>query len=55
MTAANLSKAVLPLLSKSNERKTMILGYEEVRRTLGLPGVYQRAAEAILSKTIHTS
>ncbi len=55
MTAANLSKAALPLLSKSNERKTMILGYEEVRRTLGLPGVYQRAAEAILSKTIHTS
>ena len=52
MTPGNLAKAVRPLLSKTGERKTMILGYEEVRRTLGLPGVYQRAAEAVLSKTI---
>lgn len=55
MTAKNLSKAVLPLLSKSYERKKILLGFEEVRRTLGLPGVYQRAAEAILSKTAHMS
>jgi lipid-A-disaccharide synthase len=51
MTAKNLTKAILPLLSKTQERKTMIINYEEVRRTLGLPGVYQRAADAILSKT----
>jgi lipid-A-disaccharide synthase len=53
MTPDNLAKAVMPLLSKTSDRKTMILGYEEVRRTLGLPGVYQRAAEAVLSRTIH--
>ena len=28
----------------------MLLGYEKIRRTLGLPGVYDRAAEAILNK-----
>ena len=26
-----------------------LLGYEKVRRTLGMPGVYDRAAEAILN------
>ncbi len=52
MTASNLVAAVLPLLDhKNNLRKKMLTGFEKVRRTLGMPGVYDRAAESILSKT----
>ncbi len=51
MTPGNLAGAVLPLLTNTTERKTMLSGFEEVRRTLGLPGVYERAANAILSET----
>tara|TARA_B100001250_G_C19807142_1_gene793910 strand:- start:1858 stop:2985 length:1128 start_codon:yes stop_codon:yes gene_type:complete len=52
MTEENLVKSVLPLLnSKSIERKKMLSGFEKVRRTLGMPGVYDRAAKAIISKT----
>jgi hypothetical protein len=28
------------------------MGYEEVRKTLGMPGAYERAADAILSRTV---
>lgn len=52
MTPENLAKAVKPLLFNTPERKNMLLGYEEVRRTLGMPGAYERAAEAILSRTM---
>ena len=52
MTASNLVAAVLLLLDhKNNLRKKMLTGFEKVRRTLGMPGVYDRAAESILSKT----
>ena len=52
MTEKNLVKSVLPLLnSKSIERKKMLSGFDKVRRTLGMPGVYDRAAKAIISKT----
>lgn len=51
MTPENLTRALLPLLDQTRERKSMLLGFEEVRRTLGMPGVYERAAEAILKKT----
>jgi lipid-A-disaccharide synthase len=52
MTEENLVKSVLPLLnSKSIERKKMLSGFDKVRRTLGMPGVYDRAAKAIISKT----
>ncbi len=50
MTPENLSQAIQPLLNDTPKRKTMLLGYEEVRRTLGIPGAYERAAEAILSR-----
>ena len=50
MTSENLTNAVIPLLNKTPERKKMLLGYEKVRRTLGMPGVYDRAAEAILNR-----
>ena len=50
MTPKNLTNAVIPLLNKTSERKKMLLGYEKVRRTLGIPGVYDRAAEAIINR-----
>ena len=28
----------------------MLAGFDKVRRTLGIPGVYQRAAEAIIQR-----
>ena len=53
MTEENLVKSVIPLLnSKSIERKKMLSGFDRVRRTLGMPGVYDRAAESIISRTI---
>lgn len=51
-TPESLAGALIPLLHDSPKRKSMLLGYEEVRRTLGMPGAYERAAEAILSRTI---
>ncbi len=53
MTPENLARAIKPLLMLSPERKTMLLNYEEVRRTLGIPGAYKRAAEAILARTVY--
>ena len=49
----NLVKSIIPLLNaKSIERKKMLSGFDRIRRTLGMPGVYNRAAESIISKTI---
>ena len=50
VTSENLMNAVIPLLNKTSERKKMLLGYEKVRRTLGMPGVYDRAAKAIIAR-----
>jgi lipid-A-disaccharide synthase len=51
MTADRLSSAIIPLLeSKSAVRKKMLNGFNEVRRSLGLPGVYERAAKAIAER-----
>jgi len=51
MTPKNLATAIQPLLDKSNEiRKIMLAKFDTVRRTLGMPGVYDRAAEAIISR-----
>jgi len=50
MTPAHLANAITPLLKQTPQRKAMLLGYEEVRRTLGLPGVYERGAEAIINR-----
>ena len=46
----NIVEAVIPLLSHTNERKNMLLSFDEMRRSLGLPGVYKRAAESIMKK-----
>jgi len=47
----NIVNSLLPLLNETVERKNMLDGMSEVRRSLGIPGVYDRAAEAILSRT----
>ena len=51
MTPTNLATAIQPLLDTSNTiRKIMLAKFDTVRRTLGMPGVYDRAAEAIVSR-----
>jgi len=52
-TPNNLSKALFPLFEQSSERRIMLDGFDEVRRSLGLPGVYDRAADLILKRTIN--
>ncbi|MEE3302487.1 MAG: lipid-A-disaccharide synthase [Candidatus Neomarinimicrobiota bacterium] len=47
----NIVDALLPLLNDTAERKKMLEGMSEVRRSLGMPGAYDRAAEAILQRT----
>ena len=47
----NIVREITPLLSNTKQRKDMLLGFDEVRRSLGLPGVYKRAAESIMKKT----
>jgi lipid-A-disaccharide synthase len=51
MTVNNLVGAIKPLLKNSQKRRTMLKGFDEVRRSLGLPGVYDRAATLILKRT----
>ena len=46
----NIVREITPLLSNTKQRKDMLLGFDEVRRSLGLPGVYKRAAESIMKK-----
>jgi len=53
MTVNNLVGAIKPLLKNSHKRRTMLKGFDEVRRSLGLPGVYDRAADLILKRTIN--
>lgn len=50
MTSDKLTKAITPLLHNTSSRKNMLLGYDQVRRTLGIPGVYDRAAQDILKR-----
>ena len=50
MTVNNLSNAITPLLNNTSTRKNMLLGYDQVRRTLGIPGVYDRGAQEIIKK-----
>ena len=51
VNVTNITKAVLPLLSDSVERKKMLQNFEQIRRSLGLPGVYERAAKSIINKS----
>jgi len=52
MKPKNIVTALTPLLNtKSKKRETMLNGFDKVRKSLGIPGVYDRAAEAIITKT----
>ena len=54
MKPKNIVTALTPLLdTKSKIRETMLNGVNKVRESLGIPGVYDRAAEAIITKTKH--
>ena len=53
MTAENLAKAIEPLFDiKGSKRENMLIGFEKVRHTLGIPGVYDRAAYKIIKRTM---
>ena len=49
----NIVRHLLPLLKDSPERKVMLQDFEEIRRSLGVSGAYERAAESILKRTRH--
>ena len=52
MNSKNIVDKIIPLLdSKSFKRKKMLSNFSEIRKTLGIPGVYERAAFLIISKT----
>ena len=53
VTKKQIIKDLLPLLKPSINRRNMLEGYNNIRRTLGLPGAYKRAAEAIIKRTVH--
>jgi lipid-A-disaccharide synthase len=50
MEPKNMAEALTGLLQDTAIRRNMLAGFETVRRTLGLPGVYDRAANEILKK-----
>lgn len=50
MSPERLANAVGPLLRDSPERKAMLTAFKDIRTALGKPGVYERAAEAILQR-----
>jgi lipid-A-disaccharide synthase len=54
MKPENIVTALTPLLdTKSKKRETMLDGFDKIRKSLGIPGVYDRAAKAIITKTKH--
>ena len=46
----SICDSLLRLLKEPVERKNMLDAMSQVRRSLGIPGVYDRAADAILSR-----
>ena len=51
MTPNNLVNNIMPLLEKkSPERKKILDGYKNIRKVIGKPGVYERAAKAIVKR-----
>ena len=53
LTQNQIIKHLSPLLKPSINRRNMLEEYNNIRRTLGLPGAYKRAAEAIIKRTVH--
>jgi len=53
MNSKNIIEEITPLLDlKSFKRKKMLSDFIKIRKTLGIPGVYERAASLIISKTL---
>ncbi len=50
MVPHDIASALIPLLTKTTERKAMLQGYDKIRRSLGAPGVYDRTADTILNR-----
>jgi lipid-A-disaccharide synthase len=50
MTPEALVPALTTLLQDTAERRATLDGYRQVREALGEPGVYDRAAQAILTR-----
>ena len=50
MKPSPIAAALLKLFGQSRDQKNMLFYFEEVRRSLGLPGVYKRAADSILKE-----
>lgn len=50
VTAENIVKLVIPLLSESGERQESLSGLDSVRKALGDPGAAERAARILLSE-----
>jgi len=50
MRPHEIAVELIPLLSQTAQRKKMLLGFETIRRSLGAPGVYNRAATLILNR-----
>ena len=51
MTPDNIVNNIMPLFGdQSPEKKNILTGYENVRQSLGNPGVYERAAKAIIKR-----
>ena len=48
MNSNNILESLVPLLSKSEQRKKMLFEFEKVRRLLGFPGAYDRIAKNII-------
>jgi len=56
LTPEAIAAALEPLLIPGNlERKFQLDGYQRLRKSLGEPGVTQRAASAILDRVIQRS
>lgn len=53
VTAERIYREIFPLMGHTKERSETLEGFSLVRRALGLPGVYDRAAEAVLKRTVH--
>ncbi len=54
MNSLNIIKEVEPLLNiKSPKRKKMLNNFIEIRKSLGMPGIYERTANLIISKINH--
>ena len=54
MTPKNIVEKLTPLLNlNSSHRKTMVLQLKKIKKKLGQPGVYERAASSIITKAFY--